>query len=318
MWIVGVVIIIILLLLLINLHNRKLDLQKQVNYLTPMVETVKNARDILYYCETMPKLKYLYLSPTVNELIGPNTLEEHIQNPDKIFEIVHPDDYETLLKKKLGQVNFSEPITVRLRDNQGKYIWFEEYGTPVYKDGEFVAVQGIMRNIDEKVALHQQLEYKATHDALTGLNNREFFQTKINEYNESYDVPIAVIIGDLDELKFTNDHYGHQMGDRLIQEVGNRLKNYMEKDIVVARIGGDEFAILIAKATIAQAEQFIKSIQLDMHKNSDDIPFFPIKISIGYAYRETSVGVMEKVLNEADANMYKNKNAKKKQLYIEK
>ena len=114
-----------------------------------MVETVENIRDILYYCETVPKLNYLYLSPTVNDLLGPNTLEEHLQNPEKIFEIVHPDDRETLVRKRFGQLNFNQPIKVRFRNHLGQYIWFEEYATPVYKDGKLVAVQGIFRNIDD-------------------------------------------------------------------------------------------------------------------------------------------------------------------------
>src|SRR5690606_25484595 len=122
MWTVfGSIFILGLLLLCLNLIKQKSKLQQQVDFYKPMVETVENIRDILYYCETVPKLNYLYLSPSVNELLGPNTLEEHIQNPEKIFEIVHPDDKETLEKKKIGKLNFSHPIIVRFRDHRGKY-----------------------------------------------------------------------------------------------------------------------------------------------------------------------------------------------------
>ena len=214
MWIVFVGILIGLLLFCMNLYNQKSKLQQKVDYYKPMIETVENIRDILYYCETVPKLNYLYLSPTVNDLLGPKTLEEHLHKPEKIFEIVHPDDRETLVRKKLGEINFNESIKVRFRDHLGQYIWFEEYATPVYKDGKIVAVQGIFRNIDEKVALQLQLEYKSTHDSLTGLYNREFFQSKMNFFNQR-EVPITVIVADLDELKLINDEYGHQMGDSI-------------------------------------------------------------------------------------------------------
>ena len=66
-----------------------------------MIEAVENIRDMLYYCETDPKLNYLYLSPTVKTLLGPSMLEEHLQNPELIFDIVHPDDYETLNEEKI-------------------------------------------------------------------------------------------------------------------------------------------------------------------------------------------------------------------------
>ncbi|WP_255247463.1 sensor domain-containing diguanylate cyclase [Paucisalibacillus globulus] len=317
MWMVGVVIILALLLILTNLYRKKLELEKQVKYLKPLVETAENVRDILYYCETVPKLNYLYLSPTVNDIIGPNTLEEHTQNPEKIFELVHPEGSEILERKKVGQLNFSEPIMVRLRNKEGQYIWFEEYATPVYKDGEYVAVQGILRNIDEKVALQQELEYKSTHDTLTDLHNREYFQNKVKLYNETCDVPMAIIIADLDELKIVNDQYGHQMGDRLIQEVGKQLKKYTDEDTVIARIGGDEFAILMANARVTKVELFIQEIQEDMQGNREDKPFYPINISIGYAYSQSSTGIMEKLQSEADAKMYSNKNVKKEHLRME-
>nr|WP_106785054.1 sensor domain-containing diguanylate cyclase [Lysinibacillus timonensis] len=311
MWIVFGCIIVGLLLLCMSLYNQKIKLQHRVELLRPIVETVENIRDILYYCEIVPKLNYLYLSPTVNDLLGPNTLEEHIHNPEKIFEIVHPDDIDILEKKKLGELNFNDPIQVRLRDHLGKYIWFEEYATPVYKKGKYVGVQGIFRNIDEKVALQQQLEYKSTHDALTDLYNRDYFQSKVNDFNQC-EISIGVIIADLDELKWMNDEYGHLMGDQLICKATECFKMYIDKETIVARIGGDEFAILFPNASISQVEQYIQNVQDEIQRANNEALELPLQISIGYAYSYSSYGVMEQLLNEADANMYKMKKGKKK------
>ncbi|NEU30561.1 sensor domain-containing diguanylate cyclase [bacterium LRH843] len=312
MWIVIVGIITGLLLICTNLYYKNKKLQQQVRYLEPIIETVENVRDIIYYCETVPTLNYLYLSRTVNDLLGPSAWEEHIQNPEKIFEIVHPDDYEILMKKKLGQLNFYEPIIVRFMNHRGQYIWFEEYATPVYKSGELLAVKGVFRNIDEKMVLQQQLEYKTSHDGLTDLYNREYFQSKMENYDQNCEVPIAVIVADLDRLKFINDHYGHQMGDNLIRETASRFKTHANEEMVLARIGGDEFAILLANASVPQVEQYVQNVQVEMQLHSDDTPIFPIKISIGYAYSQSSKGVMEQLLSEADARMYKDKKAKKR------
>lgn len=310
MWSVSVILLLIgLLLFCVTLYYHNLKLQKKVDLLKPMVETVENIRDILYYCEVVPKLNYLYLSPTVN-ILGPNALEEHLQNPEIIFGIVHPDDRDTLMKKRLGILNFNEPIKVRFKNHLGQFIWFEEYATPVYKDGKLVAIQGIFRNIDDKVALQRQLEYKSTHDPLTSLYNREFFQTKMNEFNQC-EVPITVVVADLDELKWVNDEYGHLIGDQLIREAANCLTAYANKETTVARIGGDEFAILLPNATVLQVEQYIKKVQKKMQQDYGDFPFSTIQISIGYEYCASSYGVMEQLLHEADVNMYKNKNTKK-------
>lgn len=311
MWIIFEgLLIIILLLLCLSLYKQKLKLQKKIDFYKPMVNAVENIRDIIYYCETDPKLNYLYLSPSVNDVIGPQTLEEHIQNPDKIFEIVHPDDRETLLKKRLGQLNFNQPIKVRFKNQCGQYIWFEEYATPIYKNGKFVAVQGVFRNINENVVLQEQLEYKTKHDPLTNLYNRGFFQSMMNDMDKS-DEPVAVVVADLDELKRINDTYGHKMGDLLICEAANALRSYANQDMIIARIGGDEFAILMPNVDVPQVEHYINNVQHELQRGRDNLAFSTIKLSIGYAYSESSSGMMEQLLSQADAVMYQNKRKKK-------
>lgn len=265
MWIVVGSIILGLLLVCFSLYQQTVKLQAKVDFLKPIVETVENIRDIIYYCETVPKLNYLYLSRTVDDLLGPNTLEKHLRNPESIFEIVHPDDRNIIEKKKLGQLNFDEPIRVRFKNQFGQYIWFEEYAQPIYKEGKFVAVLGVFRNIDEKVILQQQLEYKSTHDALTGLFNRRYYQSKMKQFNEC-EIPIGIIIADLDELKLINDKYGHQMGDLLIIEAANCLTEEADEKMIVARIGGDEFAIIIPDANVLEIEQYIHNVQIKMER----------------------------------------------------
>lgn len=319
MWIIflGGLLIIVLSLLCLLLYKQKSKLQQKLNFFKPMIETAENARDILYYCETVPKLNYLYLSPSVNELLGPNTLETHLQNPETIFEIVHPDDKNTLIQKRLGQINFEKPIKVRFRDHLGQYIWFEEYATPIYKNGKFVAVQGIFRNIDEKVVLQEQLEYKSTHDSLTDLYNRGFFQSQMNYFNQS-DVPITVVIADLDELKLINDTYGHQMGDLFISKTAQCLTAYADKDMIVARIGGDEFAVLIPHADVSQVERYIEKVKTTLQQTDGNLPFSPIRMSVGYAHAKSSYGVMDQLFSKADIKMYQEKNMNKRVLTVQK
>ncbi|GAA0308318.1 diguanylate cyclase (GGDEF)-like protein/PAS domain S-box-containing protein [Gracilibacillus halotolerans] len=310
MWIVLVMMMIVLLLVCAMLFLRITQLQKEVDIYNPLVEAGKNIRDIVYYCETVPKLKYRYLSPSVNNVIGPNTLEEHLKNPELIYDIVHPDDIEILKKKQLGELNFNEPIRVRYRNHLGEYVWFEEYATPLYKNGKYVAVQGVFRNIDEVVTLQQQLEYKSTHDSLTGLFNRYYFHSKMDDYNKQ-DISIAVIVGDLDELKAINDKYGHQLGDQLISEAAKCLNICSEQEVTVARLGGDEFAILLPEVTVSEVEQYIRDLERNLLQVDGELSFSSIQMSLGYEFSDSSFGVMEKLFNKADANMYRNKRKKK-------
>ena len=279
------VIVVILLLGLIvvcfALHSVRVKLQQQVNYVTPMIQAVENAKDILYYCETKPRLRYRYLSPAVDHLLGPHTLEEHINNPYLIYEIVHPDDYHIFEKKEAGEIDFNKPIVVRLRDYQNRYIWFEEYATPIFENGEVVAVLGIYRNIDDKVELQRQLQYKISHDSLTDLYNREYFECQMKKYDKEVNVPIAIVICDLDELKFINDHYGHMMGDQLIKETAALLKECSSEKVITARIGGDEFAIMLIDTDPSQIATFLTKLQEKIALFNSGSDLLRIKMSQG-------------------------------------
>lgn len=70
---------------------------------------------------------------------------------------MHPDDIELKEKKLTGQLDYTQPIIERLKGTNGIYLTFEEYATPIYENGEFVAIQGVVRNIDEKIKLEQDL-----------------------------------------------------------------------------------------------------------------------------------------------------------------
>lgn len=121
--------------------------------------------------------------------------------------------------------------------------------------------------------------------------------------------PITVVVVDLDELKPINDTYG--IGRQLISETANCLKANAEKDMIVARIGGDEFVILIPNVGFPQVEYYIKCVQKKCNGLMEFSRFRPIQMSIDYAYGNSSYRVMEQLLSMADANMYQNKKMKK-------
>ena len=310
MWFVVLGIVILLLIVYVALQYFKLArLKRKLDYLKPLFETVENAKDIIYYCET-PQLKYRYLSPGVNQL-GQNSYKEHMQNPNKVIEIVHPEDYEKLESKILGKMDFSKPLIIRLMDDKGNYIWFEEHATPVYKDGKLIAFQGIYRNIDDKMKLQQQLEYEVSHDGLTNVYNRTYFQTKMSLYNKVKDVPMGVIICDLDQLKYINDTNGHQAGDRLIIEAASILTNCASREMIIARIGGDEFSILLPNVVEEDVVAFINKVIQNLNYHNTFNESLPIHMSIGYSYIHSSIRNMECLYSEADQQMYTAKNAKK-------
>lgn len=314
MYLFGITIIFIIGLQLNKFRKR---LQRRMDYLKTIEHLVENSKDIIYYCEVKPAMKYRYISPAIETLLSPTLIEDSMKNPRRAFEIIHPDDYHILVKKEAGELDFNKPIIQRWRNDDGEYICFEEYATPIYKDGEMVALQGIIRNITDKVILQQQLEYRATHDSLTELNNREYFETQVDLFDKTEDVPIAIVICDVDELKYVNDTYGHKVGDQLIKETAKILKEFASDQVVIARIGGDEFAILLVQSNLQQVESLLDELQAKIAVfNNNRGAFFEIKLSKGYAFSRSSIGKMEELFMKADNEMYKDKNNKRTHLLI--
>lgn len=294
--------------ILYGIYKLWLKLQQKINYLTTLSNLVEHSQDIIYYCELKPAIKYRYLSPAIDRILSPTLVEESMKNPYTAFERIHPDDLPVLMKKAAGELDYSKPIIQRWKNDEDEYICFEEYSTPIYRNGQIVAIQGIIRNINDKVELQQQLEYKVSHDTLTDLYNRGYFESLINLYDKNEDAPIAILIFDLDELKLINDQHGHKMGDQLIKETAGLLKSLSDVDVIAARIGGDEFAVLMVNSNPAQAEAFIEEVHKEIDRlNSYESRSFKIKLSKGYAFNHSSLGKMEELFIEADNNMYRDK-----------
>jgi diguanylate cyclase (GGDEF)-like protein len=170
-------------------------------------------------------------------------------------------------------------------------------------------MHGILRNIDEWIQLQKDLEYRISHDALTGAFSRNFFERMMKRYDDEVDVPMAIIQCDLDELKTVNDHFGHREGDRLIKEAAKILMNFQSEKVLVSRIGGDEFAILVIEMELSEVEKLVEKMDeaINGYNNRD----WPMKMSYGYAFSRSSKGNMERLFEEADRNMYDNKFGKK-------
>lgn len=303
-----------LLLLHFKREKQKWKLQKIKE--SSIFHLVERSKDIIYYFDFYPVFKHRYTSPSVEYFLGKGMLERLYNNPDTPFEIIHPDDYNIMDNKAKGNLDYSKPIVQRLQGMDGQYKCFEEHATPIFENGKLIAIQGIMRNIDEKMALQQDLNYRISHDGLTDIYNRHYFDQMMEKYNESTNTTVGMVLCDLDELKYLNDHFGHRMGDTLIKEVAKLLNEYFEDDAVVARVGGDEFAIIIVNQDKAYIEEICQNLfaKIDQYNQTQDE--FQMKLSIGFAFSESSIGQMEHLFADADARMYENKREKKEQLLI--
>ena len=146
---------------------------------------------------------------------------------------------------------------------------------------------------------------------MTGLYNRRYFENELKRLESSRKYPITIVIFDLDGLKDINDNYGHKKGDQYIINAADILKSTARTEDIIARIGGDEFAIILPSTNHNEAKKFCQRIQKNFLKfNKEQNPVKPLSISIGFEVMKDSDQDSNIIFNKADQKMYINKGRK--------
>ena len=170
-------------------------------------------------------------------------------------------------------------------------------------EGEIYGVVINFRDISEKIAKDREIDYITYHDGLTGVYNRNFFNEKIKSIDLEENLPISVIMGDVNGLKLTNDAFGHLMGDKLLISAANIMKRVCRESDIVVRWGGDEFIILLPKTKQEIVEKISERIREECTKENIDL--LNISISLGYDTKITKEADIIKSVTNAEEMMYK-------------
>jgi diguanylate cyclase (GGDEF)-like protein/PAS domain S-box-containing protein len=203
-----------------------------------------------------------------------------------------------------------------LRRKDGSYVAVLGTATPLFDDrGSLVGMIGVSTDISERKALEDELERRASHDPLTGLPNRHAFVERIGQAllrtkRGKEGRKVGVLFMDLDGFKNVNDSLGHEAGDRLLVAVAERLKNRLRSEDVLARFGGDEFAVLLEEAADASealrvAQRIAESLREPFTVNDHQVNLSTsVGIALGSAHTNDDP---ERMLRNADAAMYRAK-----------
>ncbi|MBX2999207.1 MAG: EAL domain-containing protein [Caldilineaceae bacterium] len=260
----------------------------------------------------------IYYSPRWALMLGYSE-EEIGDSPTEWFLRLHPDDVEPTRRAiaqhfKRETDHFEQEY--RIRHRSGSYRWMLSRGMALYTDnGEPYRMAGSQSDITARKQTEEKLIHDALHDPLTRLPNRIFFQQQLegtlNRFRADPTQQFAVIFLDLDRFKTINDSLGHLMGDRLLTSIAGRLERCIPPSGIIARFGGDEFAVLLPQITaVAEATRVAKHMLQAM-----EAPFLLhgheifTSGSIGIALSADNYTRTEEILRDADTAMYRAKAA---------
>ncbi|HAG10516.1 MAG TPA: hypothetical protein DCK76_03830 [Desulfotomaculum sp.] len=248
-----------------------------------------------------------YVSPSYKTILGYKT-EDLLGK--SFTNNIHPDDsgYAFSAFWAVTQTKISKRFEYRYKLSKKGYIWLETIANPLLDDNqELTGVILSSRDITERKQMEEQLKYLSLHDNLTGLYNRTYFEQEMNRLQKGRFSLIGIIVCDIDGLKFINDTQGHNAGDNLIISAAKAIRSSFRAEDMVARIGGDEFAVLLINCDSRTMENACRRIRQNITNHNKETSESYLSVSIGYAISIGEKVSVTDLFKEADNKMYKEK-----------
>jgi diguanylate cyclase (GGDEF)-like protein/PAS domain S-box-containing protein len=257
---------------------------------------------VVYLDESDADCTNLYTSPQTEAMLG--YAPEEWRDNDFLARVLHPDDLDRVVAEMAVEAAESGTIhsEYRIVAPDGRVVWVQDESTSICDaDGVPVLRQGYLLDITAQREAHAELERLAYSDPLTGLANRTKLEQVLAERTAEH--PSTLLYLDLDDFKTVNDSLGHTAGDDLLRTIASRLREIVRANDVVARIGGDEFALLVDDVDATSlAERIIELMRDPVGTAGHELV---VTASVGVAVASDPA----EILRHADMAMYDAKKA---------
>lgn len=266
-------------------------------------------------CIIDPNLTIVYMNPAGEEIFG---VPRGTIASRSMREFLDDEQYAFLLgQSNVRQQGIESSYELIInRPNKERHNLLIT-ATPRFDvNGQFLGAITIFRDNTQRKQSEDKLRYISLHDTLTGLYNRAYFEEEIGHLEQSGRYPVGVIMVDLDGLKTVNDQLGHQAGDQMLVWAGKILKDSVRANDIVARIGGDEFVILMPASDDMVLQHVSERININMgHEN--ELGKYPFALSLSQGgFTCYQRGGLREAIQTADQLMYEAKQQKKRQYFV--
>ena len=286
-----------------SFYSHQKRLIKKITLYKKQLETAQKLAEMFTFSFDCESKKFETQNFHIGKVLGFKDVDEFINS------IIEKDLFFEKLKEICQNLNEFE---IELKVKSFKKNYYFRVMAKIVKSNKKNIVIGTFINITDEVKQQERIEFLAYHDPLTGLINRTFFKEQLQilmELATRHNKKLALVFIDLDNFKMINDSFGHEAGDELLIEVANRLKKSVRKSDVIARIGGDEFVLIlndivdrddVKKVLEKIKDNFKPPVILKKHK-------VEISFSAGVAIFPDDADSIEKLLQYADIAMYESK-----------
>ncbi len=292
------------------LKESKQNFADIINFLPDPTMVIDKQGQVIAWNQAMEKISGIKAANIVGKGDSLHSLSIYGDKRPMLVDLVlqnkRKSDFISL--KREGRALIAENLTPRIKD-QEMYLWAK--ATPLYNShGEIVGAIESIRDITEFKQTEKRLKYLSQRDSLTGLYNRSYFEEEMKKLETDITylaASVGIIVCDVDGLKEINDTLGHKKGDELLGIAARMISEPFRQDDLVARIGGDEFVVLLPNSPVHAVERACQRIRQAVEKHNESSPELYLSISVGFAVSNRNERNMRDLFIEADDNMYREK-----------